>query len=270
MMSVAESNEAQGRSLAVFACWLGLFILLNAIGIAWLRYDGIDMRTGFGPGILVIAYSSTAAALVIAAFARGRAGLLEVWRSLLRWRVGIGWYALVIALPMAIVPNAVAVATFAGGADAPLLWQANWAALATGWGPVVAGAVGEEIGWRGFLQPLLRKLLGSLWACVIVGVIWGTWHLIADLISPQESMPLAIAAAHSYGRMIATAVLYGWLYEKTGSLPLVMAAHVMHNVAIHLFPLPEQFARELLIALAVLYALAAVPAARVLWKARLR
>jgi membrane protease YdiL (CAAX protease family) len=37
-------------------------------------------------------------------------------------------------------------------------------------------ALGEEIGWRGFLYPRLRARLGDPLAVVVLGVIWGVWH----------------------------------------------------------------------------------------------
>lgn len=39
------------------------------------------------------------------------------------------------------------------------------------------GAAGEEIGWRCFLQPTLQSRIGVFPASVIVGVLWGIWHI---------------------------------------------------------------------------------------------
>src|SRR5262249_47699065 len=37
-------------------------------------------------------------------------------------------------------------------------------------------AIGEEIGWRGFLQPRLTELVGLRWALILTGVVWVAWH----------------------------------------------------------------------------------------------
>ncbi|WP_179281343.1 CPBP family intramembrane glutamic endopeptidase [Paenibacillus sp. XY044] len=39
------------------------------------------------------------------------------------------------------------------------------------------GAAGEEIGWRCFLQPALQTRMGSFPASMIVGLLWGAWHI---------------------------------------------------------------------------------------------
>lgn len=42
---------------------------------------------------------------------------------------------------------------------------------------ILIGALGEEIGWRGFLQPTLEKHNSVLLSSIIIGLIWGLWHI---------------------------------------------------------------------------------------------
>jgi membrane protease YdiL (CAAX protease family) len=42
---------------------------------------------------------------------------------------------------------------------------------------IIIGSVGEEIGWRSFLQPTLEKNNSVILASIIVGLIWGLWHI---------------------------------------------------------------------------------------------
>ena len=44
-------------------------------------------------------------------------------------------------------------------------------------GGMLIGAIGEEIGWRGFLQPLLENGYSRAKATTILGVLWGLWHI---------------------------------------------------------------------------------------------
>lgn len=39
------------------------------------------------------------------------------------------------------------------------------------------GACGEELGWRSFLQPHLQQRYSPVASALIVGVLWGTWHV---------------------------------------------------------------------------------------------
>ena len=62
----------------------------------------------FGAGPLV-------AALLVAALAEGRAGLRDLGRRLLRWRVGLRWYAVVLVLPVVLVGVTVTLIPVFGG-----------------------------------------------------------------------------------------------------------------------------------------------------------
>lgn len=79
----------------------------------------------------------------------------------------------------------------------------------------VFGPVAEEIFFRGFMYPVLRKGLGVFWGMMIVSAVFSFLH------------------AHIVGFLpiFALGLLLVWLYEKTGSLVTCMAVHIMHNVA---------------------------------------
>jgi membrane protease YdiL (CAAX protease family) len=42
---------------------------------------------------------------------------------------------------------------------------------------VIIGSIGEDIGWRSFLQPALEKIYSVIFSSIIVGLIWGLWHM---------------------------------------------------------------------------------------------
>jgi membrane protease YdiL (CAAX protease family) len=47
----------------------------------------------------------------------------------------------------------------------------------------------EEFGWRGLALPLLQRKFAPFWASLILGGIWGFWHLPVDfnrLYRPQR------------------------------------------------------------------------------------
>jgi membrane protease YdiL (CAAX protease family) len=42
---------------------------------------------------------------------------------------------------------------------------------------IVIGSIGEEIGWRSFFQPFLEKRYTRNISSIIVGIVWGLWHI---------------------------------------------------------------------------------------------
>ena len=103
-------------------------------------------------GIVLTAYAPSLAALLVAARAGGALVLL---RQVGRWRVGVAWYALVLIGPFVLVLSADLIYVLSGGAP-PETWLVFPSSLAFV-GPLVAGSLGEELGWRGFAQPRLQS-----------------------------------------------------------------------------------------------------------------
>jgi len=42
---------------------------------------------------------------------------------------------------------------------------------------LLAGPLSEEFGWRGYVQPRLRRYHGRIAVTVVVGATWGLWHV---------------------------------------------------------------------------------------------
>lgn len=89
------------------------------------------------------------------------------------------------------------------------------------------GPVGEEFGWRGFLLPRLQQRFGALKASILIGIIWGVWHL------PSFFNPLGVTGslAREYGTAlflliycfgtISNSLLMTWLFNKSGKSGLI-------------------------------------------------
>jgi membrane protease YdiL (CAAX protease family) len=88
---------------------------------------------------------------------------------------------------------------------------------------------GEEMGWRGYVLPRLQARYNALAASLILGVIWGFWHLPRFLgtgLSAHRSLAWFVVAH------MALAILYTWVYNGThGSLLLVTLLHASGNTA---------------------------------------
>ncbi|MHB1132290.1 MAG: CPBP family intramembrane glutamic endopeptidase [Chloroflexota bacterium] len=149
-----------------------------------------------------------------------------------QWRVAPRWWAAVLVGPLLVTLAGMGVHIVLGGSppDAISLAEYTLAALITAVYMVFFVALGEEVGWRGFLLPSLQSSFSALWASVIVGLVWAVWHL-----------PLFFNPATLYSRLpfplylaftIPFAILLTWVYNSTrGSLLLVIVFHAMLNGA---------------------------------------
>ena len=85
-------------------------------------------------------------------------------------------------------------------------------------------AMGEELGWRGFLLPRLLPL-GQWKALLISGVIWGVWH--APVIAQGHNYPdhpmLGIMLMVVF--CVLLGIIIGWMYLKTRSPWVAALAH---------------------------------------------
>ncbi|MDA7427207.1 CPBP family intramembrane metalloprotease [Primorskyibacter aestuariivivens] len=94
---------------------------------------------------------------------------------------------------------------------------------------LVLGPLGEELGWRGYLQDRLAPELGWLVASLVVGGIWLVWHLpLWTIDSPHAQIALPLFAGH----VLCYAVIIGAGHTLSGGsiLPAVLI-HLSVNVA---------------------------------------
>lgn len=96
-------------------------------------------------------------------------------------------------------------------------------------------ALGEEIGWRGWLLPRLLRF-GPWPAIIISGVIWGLWHAPVILLGhnyPGTPGWLALLAMVGFTTIIGG--IFGWLRLRGGSVWPAALAHSSLNAAATLF-----------------------------------
>lgn len=87
---------------------------------------------------------------------------------------------------------------------------------------------GEEYGWRGFLQPLLQKRFGLRGGVLILGVVWGLWHLPINVFyySPQTWLQSILAQQLT---CIGIGIFFGMTMLKTRNIWTVVVMHYLNN-----------------------------------------
>ncbi|WP_341952653.1 CPBP family intramembrane glutamic endopeptidase [Salinibacterium sp. TMP30] len=95
----------------------------------------------------------------------------------------------------------------------------------------VIPALGEELGWRGWLLPKLLPL-GVVPAILISGVIWGLWHAPLILLGYNYGdAPGALALAAMVGMTIVIGAVFSWLRIRSESVWPAALAHGAFNAA---------------------------------------
>ncbi len=219
------------------------------LAIAWAAADaGVDSDTFIGlveagelgdlrtpvPGWLLyllsrlIDFSFSIAGVIMIAVTRGTAGLRQLGRRLTAWRLAPRWYAIAL-LPVVLYTAAAASIAFAEGGgfllDREVLRTILFSLSA---GLLVSlflrGAMGEELGLRGFVLPRLQARMTPFNASIVIGTLWGFWHLPVLLNRDLASTLTYLLFVYT------TTFLFTWLFNHTsGSLIPVLLLHATIN-----------------------------------------
>jgi len=94
-------------------------------------------------------------------------------------------------------------------------------------------ALGEEIGWRGFLVPELAKITSFTRTALISGAIWTTWHVPILVFADYNSgTPVWYGLTCFAVMVIGISFLFAWMRLKSGSLWTGAFLHASHNLFI--------------------------------------
>jgi uncharacterized protein len=165
-----------------------------------------------------------------------------------RWGAAAGWLpgALLVGVVPAVV--AAAVAPLFGAAPVDPGAAADLAASVGGLLPMlglflVTGPLAEEFGWRGHLQPRLRRALSPAATSAVVGVVWALWHVPLFLLvgTSQSAMGLfSPAALLFFASMLPLSVGYWFVTERLrGGVPAAVLVHTAGNMSLTLLAVEQ-------------------------------
>ncbi len=166
-----------------------------------------------------------------AALTGGWPAVKDLLVRLIRVRVSWLWYVAAIGLPVAMGAVLVGLGLLIGspaqvgllvpvGALAGALLLNTWEWLIT-----------EETAWRGYALPRLQRRFDPLVASLVLGLMWGLWHLPLFFIpgSFQSSIPFVGFLIST----LATSVVIGWVFNRArGSVLVVALFHGFTDVVI--------------------------------------
>ena len=165
----------------------------------------------FGPAL---------AAIIMAAVTGGKPGVKALLSRVVRWRVGLPWYLIALGLPTVLSIATAGLSYLLGVSESIQVGALTVLELV-----LFVLVVGEELGWRGYALPLLLEKRSAVTASLILGALWGLWHLPTFLVpgTPQYGLPLAAFVLLT----VEYSILMTWVFLNT--LGSVLIATLFHG-----------------------------------------
>jgi membrane protease YdiL (CAAX protease family) len=209
-----------------------LVFFVVGFGVPWIGWTAQAILGLEGAGAYALIYTGdflSIAGLVATFVAAGALGLRSLLRRCVRIRAPLGWalFAFFLPLTWTLVPGLIYAATHGG------IGRIELGGLSTWIGPsllaVTTGPLGEEIGWRGYLQPRMLGRYSPLAASLLIGVIWSIWHLPLYYGSAFASLSAALLFT---AWIVLSSALLTVLWGFTGaSVFWAITFHWMSNTA---------------------------------------
>jgi len=230
-MKTSLSNPVKRYPLIAY------FILV--FGIEWLLVIGLASLIPPMIALLIGSWLPNVVGILITTIAGGRTALSELFHKVILWRLPFKWYLASILIPPAIAFLTIGIYWLAGYSIAVFapLSQLPLIILMC----VFTGAMGEELGWRGTALPRLQARWNALTSSLILGVLWGLYHIPSFLLSglPLKDAPLIPFMLGALG----LTVLVSWTFNHTsGSLIVVFLYHFAFNFILNVTGIPSDSA----------------------------
>ena len=160
----------------------------------------------------------------------GRPAMRDYRSRLFRGRVPGRWYAAaLLTAPVYYAVTALALGLLSREYLPGFITADDRAALLVQ-GTIVGLSAGlfEELGWTGFATPALRRRHGPLATGLIVGTLWGTWHVLPEMLGATGLGLVPYLPAQLLAVVVGLTgyrILMVWVYDRTQSLLIGILMH---------------------------------------------
>jgi membrane protease YdiL (CAAX protease family) len=203
------------------------------LGVLFFAAPGFVTRvagpiSGANPLFILAVWGPNLAALIVTAASGGGAGVVALLARVARFRVGVLWYLLALLL----LPAAGILSRLASGQPIVLATMPGLGMAATLGLLLITGTLGEEVGWRGFALPRLLARMSPLAASLLLGAVWGIWHLPSFFVGglPQAGLAIPVFLLGA----LSLSIIATWiLIHARGSVALSMLLHFSVNFTLN-------------------------------------
>ena len=230
----------------IIACRPVLAFMLISLGVGFLAAAVPPMVQSeilpFGLPLhgVVMSLGAGLAAFLVAAALSGRAGVADLGRRSVRWRVRVRWY--LIAL-LTVPVGATLISLVIYGPRALTAPSGGWPQALADVAAVfllqlVLFQLAEETGFTGFLQHHWRDRYHPLKLTLYVALMWAVWHMPDHFAVEGWGLEQLIAAPVVFAielvSLFFARALFVWFYNRTGSSVLLVAIfHASFDAAIN-------------------------------------
>ncbi len=166
----------------------------------------------------------TISAVIISGINDGLQGIKNLFAGFRIWKVSFFWYFAGLLFIIAPLIFALFYLLFGGEAPGPATNYTIALFLLDLFISLISGPLNEEAGWRGYALPRLQSRFSALTSSVILGILWGFWHLPLYLV--EVRLPFYIFIFLN----IVLSILITWGYNNTnGSLVIAVLFHFCFN-----------------------------------------
>jgi membrane protease YdiL (CAAX protease family) len=216
-------------NLMSWVAWVPYILSATGLGVLDFTFPSLLGSTQF-TGVLPGAYlGPILAAFIVTAVADGKEGVRGWVGRMTKWRVGWVWYLVTsVGVPATIIVTSLAVSDQDIHMPPVAVLVAYLPGLLL---QMVTTGLAEEPGWRDFALPRLQRKFGPLVGTLVLGPLWGLWHMPLFL-SEWGGWPnvTLIRVGEFVAFCCIFSVIVTWVFNRSGqSLPLVMLLHVSVN-----------------------------------------
>ena len=234
-----------------WACWIPAIIIAEKYGyqlpvptsiVQTLGSDFENSHHAFVSSLFSFAvYGPIIAAFVVTFLELGKQGVVDLFGRIVKWRVSSKWYFVIIGVAVIISFTPKLIGMVFGIVDGKLFVIGSLPIIMVMFlRQVLTSGIGEEPGWRGYLQPYLQSrydINKSIW---ILGIIWAVWHYpftIYYTVSGISGVPLIgivitilMALLGQTISLVGISYIYAWVYNNTKSVFIAILFHALSNL----------------------------------------
>jgi len=238
-----EPTKSETRNLVLF-----YIVTLAFTWFFWIS-EALALQGRLGPSAFTnfilsdnnpAAWGPLIGAFVLTYWTTRKTGIIKLLKRAVDYRFNKVWLIPTILYWPVIMGVGLLAASLAGEELPALDWVANPLILGVYFVQVLLfqGPLQEEFGWRGYALDRLQSRFSALISSIILGLMWGVWHL-PYLFWIGDEVIYELLWAFMLSNIIIS-IGMTWLYNNTGgSLLVALLHHTMFNFSNYLFPALE-------------------------------